>query len=102
MKANEIEIATADKIIINHGSKDFPETDLYIWQSSSMKYKLLSVGKPIDEIPQYAMSILICRLFEQNLVEDYNIQYEEQFDHQGRNLPSKKVTYLYLKEVERR
>lgn len=102
MKANEIEIATADKIIINHGTRDFPETDLYIRQyirqSSSMKYKLLSTSKLIDEIPPYVMTELVRRLFKQNLVEDYSIQYEEQFDHKGRNLPSKKVAYLYLKE----
>lgn len=102
MTANEIEIATADEIIINHGSKDFPETDLYIWQSSTMKYKLLSMSHPIDEIPQYVMAELVRRLFKQNLVEDYSIQYEEQIDHKGRNLPTKTVAYLYLKEVERR
>lgn len=99
MKANEIEIATADKIIINHGSRDFPETDLYIRQSSSMKYKLLSMSKSIDEIPPYVMAELVRRLFKQNLVKDYSIQYEEQIDHKGRRLPVKTVAYLYLKEM---
>jgi len=100
MTANEIEIATANEIIINHGSEDFPETDLYIWQPSSMKYKVLIMGRPTIEVPPYVMSELIHRLFKQKLVEDYSIQYEEQSDHQGRNLPTKKVAYLYLKEVE--
>lgn len=100
MTVNEMEIATADKIIVNHGTEYFPETDLYIWQPSTMKYKLLSMSKPIDEIPQYIMSEIIHRLFEQKLVEDYSIQYEEQVDHKGRNLPSKTVAYLYLKEHE--
>ena len=99
MTANEIEIATANKIIINHGSKDFPETDLYIWQPSAIKYKALIMGKPTMEIQQYLMSELVRRLFKQKLVADYNIQYEEQFDHLGRNLPTKTVAYLYLKEV---
>lgn len=99
MKANEIEIANADKIIINRGSEDFPETDLYIWQPSSMKYKVLIMGKPTIEIPPYLMSDLVRRLFKQKLVADYSIQYEEQFDHRGRNLPTKTVAYLYLKEL---
>lgn len=98
MKANEIEIATADEITINRGSEDFPETDLYIWQPSSMKYKVLIMGKPTIEIPPYLMSDLVRRLFKQNLVEEYSIQYEEQTDREGRNLPSKTVAYLYLKE----
>lgn len=100
MKANEIEIATADTIVINHGTEDFPETDLCFWQPSTMKYKLLRMNNSIDEIPQYAMAVLVHKLFKQNLVEDYSIQYEEQTDHKGRNLPSKKVAYLYLKELE--
>lgn len=100
MATNEMEISTADKIIINHGTEDFPETDIYIRQSSTMKYKLLSMSKPIDELPQYAMTELISRLFEQNLVDDYNVQYEERLDHKGRNLPSEVIAYLYLKEEE--
>lgn len=98
MTANEMEIATADKIIINHGTEYFPETDIYIRQPSTMRYKLLSMSHPIDEVPQYAMTELIRRLFEQNLVDDYTIQYEERLDHKGRNLPSETVAYLYLKE----
>lgn len=98
MSSDEIRIATADEIIINYGTEDFPETDLYIRQSSTMKYKLLSMSMPIDEIPQYMMSEFVYKLFEQRLVKDYNIQYKEQFDHNGRNLPTKTVAYLYLKE----
>lgn len=97
MKANEIEIATADEIIINYGSEDFHETDLYVWQSASMKYKLLGMNKLLDEVPRYAMAELVRRLFKQDLVADYGIQYEELFDRRGRNVPSKTVAYLYLK-----
>lgn len=101
MTANEMEIATADEIVINYGSEDFPETDLYIWQPLVKKYKLLSMRTSIDEVSQYVMSMLIHRLFEHQLVEDYSIQYEEQVNHKGRNVPPKTVAYLYLKELEK-
>lgn len=99
MTANEIEIATADEIIINHGSEDFPETDLYIRQSSLMKYRRIKMGQPTVDLSQQIIAEIVCRLFKQKLVEDYSIQYEEQVDHQWQNLPTKKVAYLYLKEV---
>lgn len=100
MSSDKNKITTADKIIINRGSKDFPETDLYIRQPSSNKYKALVSGKPTIEISQYVMAELVHKLFEQKLVEDYTIQYEEKIDNGGRNLPSKTVAYLYLKEQE--
>lgn len=100
MTANEIEIATANTIVINYGTENFPETDLYIWQPSLMKYRRIKMGQPTLDLSQQIIAEIVCRLFKQKLVEDYSIQYEEQVDQQGRNLSTKTVAYLYLKELE--
>lgn len=50
MTANEIEIATANTIVVNYGTENFPETDLYIWQPSLMKYRRIKMGQLVEII----------------------------------------------------
>lgn len=100
MKANEIEIATANVIILDYGEGNYPEIDTFVWQPSRMKYERIRPYKPVSEFSPEIISELIHRLFMVHAVKDYSIQYKEQVDHKGRNLPSKTVAYLYLKELE--
>lgn len=98
MKANEIEIATANVIILDYGEGNYPEIDVFIWQPSKMKYKRIRPDKLISEFSPEIISEVICRLFMVKAVKDYNIQYEYPSDN-AKGMP-KRTAYLYLKELE--
>lgn len=98
MKANEIEIATANVIILDYGEGNYPEIDVFIWQPSKMKYKRIRPDKLISEFSPEIISEVIHRLFIVDAVKDYSIQYEYPNDNTN-GMPTKTVAYLYLKEM---
>ena len=104
MKANEIEIATADVIVLDYSriykliEGNYPEFDAFIWQPSIIKYKRLRPDEPISEFSADIVSELIHQLFMVKAVKDYNICYEYPSDNM-KGMP-KRTAYLYLKEME--
>lgn len=98
MKANEIEISTANVILIDYGEGNYPEFDTFVWQPSKMKYERIRPYEPVSEFSPDIIGTLIHRLFAVGAVKDFNIQYEYPSDN-IKGIP-KHTAYLYLKELE--
>lgn len=98
MNANEIEISTANVILIDYGRGNYPEFDTFVWQPSIMKYERIRPYEPVSEFFSDIIGMLIQRLFALEAVKDFSIQYEYPNDEM-KGMP-KHTAYLYLKEIK--
>lgn len=98
MTANEIEIATANTIILDYGKENFLKIDVFIWQLETKKYNRIRPNTPISEFSPEIIAELVHRLFMVKAVKDFSVHYEYPNDN-TKGMP-KKTAYLYLKELE--